>query len=121
MLIDINTYIGHWPFRPLRGNTLESLLKRMDGFGVDKSIVGNINGIFYKDCHNSNEELYESMNKDRDFWNRFIPFATMNPMLPWWRDSLEICHNEFGMKGIRLYPVYHEYDISDMGRGWDEF
>ncbi len=113
MLIDINSYIGHWPFRPLRGNTLEAMLKRMDGFGVDLSVVGNINGIFYKDCHSSNVELHHAMLENEVFQNRFIPFATMNPMLPWWKDSLEICHKEFGMKGIRLYPIYHEYDIAN--------
>jgi predicted TIM-barrel fold metal-dependent hydrolase len=113
MLIDINAYIGHWPFRQLRGNSLESLLERMDGFGVDKAIVANINGIFYKDCQTANRELFDAIDENEAFRDRFIPFATMNPMLPWWRDSLEICHKELGMKGIRLYPVYHHYDIAN--------
>lgn len=48
MLVDINSYIGHWPLRRLRGNTLGFMLQRMDKFDVDKSVVANINGIFYK-------------------------------------------------------------------------
>ena len=113
MLVDINAYIGHWPFRRLRGNTLEAMLERMNGFGVDKAVVANINGIFYKDTHPSNEELHAAIQSNEAFQDRFIPLATMNPVLPWWKHSLKVCHEEMGMQGIRLYPLYHEYDITD--------
>ena len=113
MLVDINAYIGHWPYRRLRGNTLKSMLERMDKFGVDKAVVANINGIFYKDTHSANEELHSEMESNKAFIERFIPFATMNPVLPWWEHSLQVSNEEFGMRGIRLYPLYHEYDIND--------
>lgn len=112
-IIDINSYIGHWPFRRLRGNTLDSILQRMDAFGVDKAVVANINGIFYKDVDSANEELHSAMQADKRFKDRFIPFASMNPVLPWWRDSLNVSNEEFGMQGIRLYPLYHEYLLND--------
>ena len=113
MLLDINAYIGHWPFRRLRGNTLDSMLQRMDKFGVDKAVVANINGIFYKDTHSANEELHAAITSNKVFKDRFIPFATMNPILPWWKHSLQVSNEEFGMKGIRLYPLYHEYELTD--------
>ena len=112
MLIDINAYTGNWPYRGLRGNTLEAMLDRMDRFGVDKAIVANLNGLFYVDCQRSNEELNAEVHSNAAFENRFIPFATINPVLPWWRESLEICDKQFGMKGIRLYPLYHQYKIA---------
>src|SRR5690606_19235182 len=111
--LDINAYIGHWPFRQLRGNTLDAMLTRMDNCGVDKAVVANINGIFYKDTHTANKELFMEVQTDSAFAERFIPFATINPILPWWEHSLQVAHEEWGMKGIRLYPVYHEYDITD--------
>ena len=113
MLLDINAYIGHWPFRRLRGNTLDSMLLRMNKYGVDKAVVANINGIFYKDTHSANEELYTAIQSDKDFKDRFIPFATMNPVLPWWKHSLQVSNEELEMKGIRLYPLYQEYDLTD--------
>src|SRR5690606_3735117 len=113
MLLDINAYTGHWPFRQLRGNTLEGMIERMDRFGVDKAVVANINGIFYKDTHTANKELFLEVQSNKAFADRFISFATMNPILPWWESSLQVCHEEWGMKGIRLYPIYHEYDIVD--------
>lgn len=113
MLIDINSYIGNWPYRGLRGNTLSSMLTRMNKFGVDKAIVANINGLFYIDFQQANEELNAAIHSNDVFKNRFIPFATINPILPWWRDSLEVCHKKFSMKGIRLYPLYHQYKITE--------
>lgn len=112
MLIDINAYIGHWPFRQLRGNTLQGLLERMNRFGVDKAVVSNLNGIFYKVCDFANEELHEAINSSNEHIDRFIPFAVMNPILPWWERALEE-NEQMGMKGIRLYPLYHKYELTD--------
>jgi len=113
MLIDINTYTGSWPYRKLRGTTLNALLDRMNNFGVDKSVVASINGVFYIDCQSANEELHSEIQSNDVFKKRFIPFATLNPLLPWWKQSLDICHEKFEMKGIRLYPMYHKYKIDD--------
>lgn len=113
MLIDINSYIGNWPYRGLRGNTLDSMLDRMNKFGVDKAIVANVNGLTYIDFQQANEELNAAINSNDIFKNRFIPFATINPMLPWWNDSLEVCYKKFSMKGIRLYPLYHQYKLTE--------
>jgi hypothetical protein len=113
MLVDINSYVGNWPYRNLRGNTLSEMLQRMNNFGVDKSVVANLNGLFYVDVQLANEELHAWMSEDNEFKTRFIPFATINPILTWWKKSLDICHTQFGMKGIRLYPLYHQYKLTD--------
>lgn len=113
MLIDINAYIGNWPYWALRGNTLGEMLKRMNNFGVDMAAVSNLNGLFYVDAQKANEELNEAMLSNAAFKNRFLPFATINPILPWWKESLEVCHKQFGMKGIRLFPLYHQYKLTD--------
>lgn len=113
MLLDVNAFVGHWPYRNLRGNNLKDLLTRMNDYGVDKAIVSNLNGIFYVDGQIANEELFAELNSDPTFKDRFILFATINPILPWWKDALETCHKEFGMKGIRIFPLYHHYKLTD--------
>ena len=113
MLIDINANIGHWPFRKTGSRTCKALLERMDQFGVDISVVSNMNGIFYKDTQASNEELYEEINKDQRFRDRFLPFAIINPIYGGWKRDLDICTKKMGMKGIRLYPRYHDYELTD--------
>ena len=112
MLIDCNTYIGHWPFRQLQYNTCASRLEHMDALGVDLAVVSNLNGVFYKDSQAANEELYNAIREERRFADRFIPFAVINPFFAGWKDDIEKSIGKFGMKGIRLYPKYHRYELN---------
>lgn len=113
MLIDINAHVGHWPFKQLKHNTCTTMLDNMNRFGVDLSVVSNLNGIFYKDTQAANEELYNEIRSNNKFTSRFIPFAVINPIYAGWQDDLEICSSKMGMKGICLYPLYHDYEITD--------
>lgn len=113
MLIDSNAYVGHWPFRQLKDNTCKGLLDRMNKFGVDMSVVSNLNGIFYKNTQHANEELYDEIRSDKKFSGRFVPFAVINPVYNGWKDDFEICTGKMGMKGIRLHPVYHGYELDN--------
>lgn len=113
MLVDINAYVGHWPFRKMKFNTCEGLLKQMDRFGVDISVVANLNGIFYKNTQSANRELYSEIRSAKRFSDRIVPFAVINPTYAGWRNDFKESVDQFGMKGLRLYPKYHDYDISD--------
>jgi predicted TIM-barrel fold metal-dependent hydrolase len=113
MLIDINAYVGHWPFKQLQYNSCASRLNRMNRFGIDISVVSNLNGVFYKNTQQANVELFNELMSDRQSSRRFIPFAVINPIYAGWRDDLENCITGMGMKGIRVYPQYHDYDITD--------
>lgn len=113
MLIDINAHVGHWPFKQMKYNNCASLLGRMNKFGVEISVVSNMNGIFYKDTQSANEELFEELKSNKSFNKRFIPFAVLNPTYGGWQKDFEICTGKFGMRGICLYPLYHDYEITD--------
>jgi len=111
MLLDINAYVGHWPFKQLKYNTCKSLTERMDQFGVDVSVVSNLNGVFYKNTQSANSELYEEIRSERHFYNRFIPFAIINPIYAGWKQDFETSVKKMGMQGIRLFPLYHDYEL----------
>jgi uncharacterized protein len=113
MLLDINAYVGHWPFMRLKNNTCETLLQKMNQYGVNMSVISNLNGIFYKNTQSANEELYDEIHADKLFGDRFIPFAIINPIYAGWKDDLDICADKFRFKGIRLYPLYHDYELTD--------
>jgi predicted TIM-barrel fold metal-dependent hydrolase len=113
MLVDINAWIGHWPFKQLKYNHCASLLERMDTYGVDLSMVSNLNGIFYKNTQLANEELSEEIRTEKRFHDRFIPFAIINPIYAGWKDDLDRSIHELGMRGIRLFPLYHDYELTD--------
>lgn len=111
MLIDSNAYIGHWPFRQFEYNSPEALLGRMKEFGTDISVISNLNGVFYKNTQSANEELYDALRNARKIRDQFIPFAVINPIYGGWREDLDTCIDQMGMKGVRLYPKYHFYDM----------
>ena len=113
MVLDINAYVGHWPFKQLQYNSCSKLLDRMDSFGVDISVISNLNGILYKNTQSANEELYNELRSESRFKDRFIPFAVINPIYAGWREDLKVCLSGMGMKGIRLYPQYHDYEMTD--------
>ncbi len=110
MLIDINTWIGHWPFRRLARATAGGLLKRMDRAGIDMAVVADVSAALYRNSHAANEELAAQVRRHRD---RLLPVATLDPGFPGWREDLRRCAEELGMVGLRLYPQYHEYRLTD--------
>ena len=113
MWIDSNSYVGHWPFRQVKNSSCKALLERMDEFGVEASLVTNFNGIFYKDTQAANRELYDEINSNSKFKNRLIPFGVINPVYSGWKEDLKICRSNLGMKGIRIFPKYHRYELDN--------
>src|SRR5690606_35645636 len=113
MLIDSNAYIGNWPFRKLDYNSCKSLVGRMDQFRVDLSLISNMNGVFYKNTQSANEELYKEVNSNKNFKRKFIPIAVINPVYNGWRDDLNLSIGRYGMKGVRIFPKYHRYELSN--------
>ncbi|HID75788.1 MAG TPA: metal-dependent hydrolase [Planctomycetaceae bacterium] len=110
MIIDTNAYLGFFAFRQLRHNTAEGLLRLMDEKGIDRAMVSSASAITYRDAQAGNEEVAAAVDSHRD---RLIPFAVINPAYAGWKDDLKICHEQFGMKGLRLYPKWHNYALSD--------
>lgn len=110
MLIDVNAYLGHFAFQQLRCNTADGLLQLMDRKGIDRAAVSSASAITYRNSQAGNEEVAAEVKSHRD---RLIPLAVINPSYVGWRDDLETCHQEFGMKGLRLYPKWHNYKLTD--------
>ncbi len=109
MIVDVNAYLGHFAFRRLRNNTAASLLALMDSKRIDKAVVSSASAITYRNSQAGNEEVAEEVRGHSD---RLIPFAVINPFYAGWQDDLKICHEEFGMAGLRLYPKWHNYQLS---------
>ncbi len=110
MILDVNAYLGPFAFRRLSHNTAESLLGLMDSRGIDRAVVSSAAAITYRNSQSGNEEVHAEVEKHRD---RLIPFAVLNPSYAGWQDDLASCHEQFGMKGLRLYPHWHNYRLSD--------
>jgi predicted TIM-barrel fold metal-dependent hydrolase len=110
MLIDTNTYLGHWAFRPLPWHDADSLLRAMDAHGIDKAFVSSASAILYRNPQAGNEELFAQVDAHPD---RLVPFAVINPTYADWQHDLAVCCEEHGIRGLRLYPKYHRYALAD--------
>lgn len=110
-IIDTNAYLGHFATRRLRYNTPEGLLGLMDRAGIARACVSSASAILYRNCHSGNEELAEMLLPQGN--PRLIPFAVLNPAYAGWERDLRWCHETLGARGVRLYPTYHGYTLSD--------
>jgi predicted TIM-barrel fold metal-dependent hydrolase len=109
-MIDVSAHLGHFAFRRLRHNTAGEILALMDLKRIDKAVVASAAAIAYRNSQAGNEEMVAQLGAHRD---RLIPFAVLNPAYAGWDDDLKICHEEFGAKGLRLYPRWHNYRLTD--------
>ena len=110
MLIDTHVYVGHWGFRPLPWRGADGLLRAMDAHGIEQAWVSSASAILYRNSHAGNEELHAEA---RGHGDRLVPFAVINPTYADWEHDLAVCHEEFGCRGVRLYPPYHRYTLGD--------
>ena len=108
-LIDANAWLGHYPFRPAPDHTADALLRLMDRHGIEQAVVSSLHSVFYADPHSGNEELARWVRPHRD---RLIPCATLNPEYPGWEHDLRQCCDEWGMRGLRLFPSHHRFALS---------
>lgn len=108
MIVDVNCWLGHWPFRHLRDRTASQLLGRLDYLGITHALVSSIDSILYRNVQPANEALAEAL---APYADRLFPVATINPTYAAWEDDLEQAAAQLRARGIRLVPQYHGYSL----------
>ncbi|MCZ6635391.1 MAG: metal-dependent hydrolase, partial [bacterium] len=88
MILDINAWLGTWPFRSLRDNTPKTLVARLDRSGITMAAVSFIEAAFHRHPQSANERLAKAVAPHLD---RLIPLGTINPISPHWQDDLSAC------------------------------
>jgi len=109
-MIDVNASLGQWPFGDLRYNAPQHLLKWLGMAGIEQACVGPLEALLYKDIQQANARLHKAVGRLRD---RLFPFCAIDPSGPDWRSDLEQCRGQWRTAGVRLFPSYHGYNISD--------
>ncbi len=105
-LVDSNAYLFSWPFRQLKYDTPERLRQKLRAHCVQRAWVASFQAVWHKQLDRCNRQLAAVCRKFEEF---FVPFGTVNPTWPDWREDLRRCCDEYRMPGIRLFPGYHGY------------
>jgi len=82
----------------------------MDQCGIERAAVSSLNSVHYFNPHDGNEELNRAVARHKD---RFLPLAVVRPNFTDWDGDLRRCFEDFGMRGLVLYPNYHRFSLSD--------
>lgn len=108
MKIDINGYIGVWPFRQCRYHTLEDIQHVHKNNGIVRGYISSLQSIFWSDPMRSEERLAADL-----AGSNYGQICTANPTLPQVERYIEEAVARFGIKAVRICPGYHGYHLDD--------
>ena len=107
-MTDFNCFVGNWPFHTLPRSSVSDLAALHLQNGISGGYVSCLESIFYNDVYESELMLHEAI---RDTSYQHV--VTVNPTVSAAANTLLRCIEEFSVKGIRLHPTYHGYDMDD--------
>ena len=100
-MIDVNVFIGSYPWRRVPGTSPDAVLAAMDQVGVETAWVTHLPSLFWKDPAEGNDWLFELTGKQR----RFRPVPVVHPGLPRWERDLAYAAAQ-GAPAVRADPGF---------------
>lgn len=110
MRLDVNAFLGSYPFRRVPGTSPEALLRAMDRVAVDKAWVTHLPGIFWREPAAGNPWLYETVER----YDRLAPVPAVHPGVAGW-EAVVAQARELGAPAVRCDPTYYGIDPSGAG------
>ena len=108
MRIDVNAFLGAYPWARVPGTSPRALLAALDRTAIDLAWVTHLPSLFWRDPAEGNAWLYETCAS----MGRFKPIPAVHPGLAHWHDVL----NEAAQRGapaVRCDPCW--YGLDPMG------
>ena len=110
MIVDVNTFLGHYPFRQVRYTTAAAMIEHMDAHRITAALVGSLHAVFYRDAQRGNEELLKAVHP---FQDRLFPIGTVNPAYAGWERDLRWLIEKGNVRAVALMPEHHGYRLTD--------
>lgn len=105
MRIDVNLFLGSYPWRRVPGTSPDAALRAMDRAGIDRAWATHLPGLFWRDPAEGNAWLYEVAARE----SRFRPVPAVHPGLPRWESDLASAR-EAQAPAIRCDPTLFAID-----------
>ena len=107
MRIDVNAWVGGYPWRKVPGTTPEALLEAMDRAHISRAWISHLPSVFWRDPTEGNAWLLDACSREP----RFRAVAAVQPALPEWEKDVASA-KERGAVALRVDPMYHDIDAS---------
>ena len=105
MRIDVNSFLGAYPFRRVPGTSMDALLRGMDRVEIDQAWVSHLPSIFWRDPAAGNPWLYQTAQHS----SRLRPVPAVHPGLNGWEEILSEARAR-GAPAVRCDPTYYALD-----------
>src|SRR2546426_8468388 len=105
MRIDVNVFLGAYPYRRVPGTSPESVLRAMDRVGIDEAWVTHLPSLFWRAPAAGNAWLYETVARQP----RLRPVPAVHPGLSGWEAGLGEAADR-GAPVVRCDPAYYGLD-----------
>ena len=107
MLIDVNCWLGFWPFQMFPQLSAARLARHLSARGVSKAFVSPIESVLCPDPHVPSRQLLGKLKAQPNL----IPVPVLDPSLTSWQE----CLNEYIEAGhgqaLKIIPNYHRYEL----------
>jgi len=105
MRIDVNSFLGSYPFRRVPGTSTDALLEAMDRVAIDQAWVSHLPSIFWRDPAAGNPWLYQTAQRS----SRLLPIPAVHPGLNGWEQVLAEARAA-NAPAVRCDPTYYALD-----------
>lgn len=106
MRIDVNSFLGAYPFRRVPGTSPDALLRAMDRVAIDQAWASHLPSVFWRDPAEGNAWLYETAQR----YDRLLPIPAVHPALAGWEQVVQQARSE-GAPAVRCDPTYYGLDL----------
>ena len=104
-MVDVNAFVGAYPFRRLPGTSLKHLVEAMDRVGIDQAWVSHLPSVFWRDPMAGNDWLLEAL----DDASRLLPLPAIHPGLPSWETEIRRMVAR-SVPAVRCDPAFYGLD-----------